>query len=391
MLIPELIRWKDEMTGWRRHLHQHPETAFEEVATARFVADKLGAFGIEVHRGLAGTGVVGVLRCGSESALPAIGLRADMDALAIQEANECDHRSKFEGKMHACGHDGHTAMLLGAARYLAATRHFRGTVYFIFQPAEENEGGGRRMVQEGLFERFPMDAVFGMHNIPGIPLGRFAVMPGPMMASFDVFEILVQGRGSHAAMPHLGIDPIVVASQLVLALNTVVSRNIDPMESAVLSVTQLHAGETWNASPETAVLRGTVRAFNDDVRCLIERRIRELAEHVASAYGGRAELRYERRYPPTINDALRTQQARGVIESVFGADSLLNHAKPLMAAEDFAYMLNAKEGCYVWLGNGTGPRACPVHNPRYDFNDELLPYGATYWARLVESLLPGPP
>jgi len=390
MLIPELIDWKDEMTGWRRHLHQHPETAFEEVATAQFVADKLAAFGIKVHRGLAGTGVVGVLRCACESTLPAIGLRADMDALAIQEANECDHRSNFAGKMHACGHDGHMAMLLGAARYLAATRRFRGTVYFIFQPAEENEGGGRRMVQEGLFESFPMDAVFGMHNIPGIPLGRFAAMPGPMMASFDVFEILIRGSGAHAAMPHTGIDSIVVASQLVLALNTIVSRNIDPVESAVLSVTQLRAGDTWNASPETAVLRGTVRAFNDEVRSLIERRIRELAEHVVSAYRGRAELRYERRYPPTINNAFRTRQACGVIESVFGAESLLTDAKPLMAAEDFAYMLNAKEGCYVWLGNGTGPGASPVHNPRYDFNDELLPYGATYWARLVENLLPGP-
>lgn len=386
MVIPEFLQWQDEMTRWRRYLHQHPETAFEEVETARFVAGKLSEFGIEVHRGLAGTGIVGTLRSGSRTS--AIGLRADMDGLAIHEANEFPHRSVVAGKMHACGHDGHTAMLLGAARYLAATRRFDGTVHFIFQPAEENEGGGRRMVEEGLFEQFAMDAVFGMHNIPGIPVGRFAAMPGPVMASFDIFEITIEGRGAHAAMPHQGVDAIVIASQLVLAMNTVVSRNLDPIESAVLSVTQLHAGETWNASPGTAVLRGTVRTFSETVRTTIEQRIRELAEHVASAYGGSARLMYDRRYPPTINDAAQTLQAQRVIESTFGNDSLLRDARPIMAAEDFAYMLQAKQGCYVWLGNGAGEGSCAVHNSRYDFNDEALPHGATYWVRLVEGLLP---
>jgi amidohydrolase len=385
MLIPKLVEWREEMTRWRRHLHRHPETAFEEVETARFIAERLTEFGIEVHRGLAGTGIVGTLRSGS--ATQAIGLRADMDALAIQEANEFTHRSTVDGKMHACGHDGHSAMLLGAARYLAETRNFDGTVHFIFQPAEENEGGGRRMVEEGLFDRFPMRAVFGMHNIPGIPIGRFAAMTGPMMASFDIFEITIEGCGAHAAMPHQGVDAIVIASQLTLALNTVVSRNIDPIDSAVLSVTQLNAGETWNVSPQTAVLRGTVRTFSECVRDTIERRIRELAEQIAGAYGGRASLSYDRRYPPTINDATQTVHAQRVIENTFGNDALMRDARPIMAAEDFAYMLRAKQGCYVWLGNGAGEGSCAVHNPRYDFNDEALPYGATYWVGLVQQLL----
>jgi hippurate hydrolase len=387
-LIPEFLAWQQEMTAWRRHLHRHPETAFEETGTADFVAEKLASFGLEVHRGLAGTGVVGVLRAGSGPA--AIGLRADMDALAIEEANAFEHRSIHAGKMHACGHDGHTTMLLGAARYLAQTRDFCGTVYFIFQPAEENEGGGRKMVQEGLFDRFPMDAVFGMHNIPGIPLGKFAVMPGPMMASFDVFEVVIQGRGAHAAMPHTGVDAIVTLSQLVLALNTTVSRNVDPMDSAVLSVTEVRAGHTWNALPDTALIRGTVRAFSENVRNLLEKRIGEIAEHVCHAHGATATVKYDRRYPPTINNAARTYQAREVLARTFGDKSLIADARPLMAAEDFAYMLAAKEGCYIWLGNGADAGACPVHNPHYDFNDEALPYGATYWARLVEKLLSPP-
>lgn len=386
MLIPELVEWQNEMTQWRRHLHRHPETAFEEFETAKFVADKLRAFGIEVHSGLAGTGVVGVLRSGGDS--PAIGLRADMDALGITEANEFAHRSVMAGKMHACGHDGHTTMLLGAARYLAAMGRFRGTVFFIFQPAEENEGGGRKMVEQGLFERFPMEAVFGMHNIPGIPVGQFAALAGPAMASFDIFEIAVTGRGSHAAMPHTGIDPIVIASHLVLALNTIVSRNLDPLESAVVSVTELRAGETWNASPEMTVLRGTVRTFNETVRDTIERRIRELAQHIASAFGGHAHVDYDRRYPATVNDVEHALQAQAIIARVFGGEHLRSDVKPIMAAEDFAYMLQAKKGCYVWLGNGAGPGSCMVHNPRYDFNDDALPYGATYWVRLAETLLP---
>lgn len=388
MLIRALVEWQEEMTGWRRHLHQHPETAFAEFATAKFVAEKLSSFGIEVYQGLAGTGVVGVLRRGTESVLPAIGLRADMDALLIQEENQFEHQSVFPGKMHACGHDGHTTMLLAAARYLAMTRQFRGTVYFIFQPAEENEGGGRRMVEEGLFERFPMNAVFGLHNIPGMALGQFAAMAGPMMASFDTFEITIRGVGAHAAMPHTGIDSILIGSQLALALNTVVSRNVDPLEAAVLSVTQFRAGDTWNVSPQTAVLRGTVRTFSETVRTSIERRIHELASQIARSYGGGAEVFYDRRYPATVNDPVRAQQSRDVIVTAFGADRLLVNARPIMAGEDFAFMLAAKEGSYVWLGTGSETANCTLHHPNYDFNDAALPFGATYWVRLVEKLLP---
>ncbi|TBU97879.1 amidohydrolase [Stutzerimonas kirkiae] len=387
MPIAELLACQDELSAWRRHLHQYPEVAFEERRTAQFVADKLASFGIEVHRGLAVTGVVGVLRCGPG---PAIGLRADMDALAIEEANDFPHRSRHPGRMHACGHDGHTAMLLGAARHLARTRRFAGTLYFIFQPAEENEGGGRRMVEEGLFERFPMQAVFGLHNIPGIALGRFAALPGPAMASFDVFEIVVEGRGAHAAMPQQGVDAIVIASELVLALQSVVSRNLDPHEAAVLSVTQLQAGETWNVLPDSATLRGTVRAFDEAVRRRIEQRLGELAEHICAAHGGSARVRYERRYPPTLNDAGWTRRAAQVIVDTFGADALLTDVRPLMAAEDFAYMLQACPGCYVWLGNGDDAGGCTVHNPHYDFNDEALVHGASYWVRLAETILATP-
>lgn len=385
VLIAQLVEWQAEMQDWRRHLHRHPETAFNEYETAQFVAERLAAFGMEVHRGLAQTGVVGVLRAGSGSA--AIGLRADMDALDLVEENTFEHRSVRPGKMHACGHDGHTAMLLGAARYLAATRRFDGVVYFIFQPAEENEGGGRKMVEEGLFERFAMDAVFGMHNIPGIPVGQFAALPGPAMASFDIFEITLRGRGSHAAMPHAGVDPIIMAGQLIGALNTIVSRNVDPIESAVVSVTQMHAGETWNVSPESAILRGTVRTFSEAVRDLIQRRITQLSEQVAAAFGGEAYVMYDRRYPPTINDPARTLESQSIIQAVFGEAALRRDLRPIMAAEDFAYMLQAKQGCYVWLGNGDQAGSCMVHNPRYDFNDAALPYGATYWVRLTEMLL----
>jgi len=374
-----------EMTAWRRDLHAHPETAFEEHRTSNVVAGLLTAFGLEVHRGLAKTGVVASLRAGK--ATRAIGLRADLDALPIREENTFAHRSTYDGRMHACGHDGHTAMLLGAAKYLAATRGFDGTVHFIFQPAEENEGGGRAMVEAGLFERFPCDAVYGMHNWPGMPVGQFGVLPGPMMASFDIFEIAVAGRGAHAAMPHLGIDPVVAASALVQALQTIPSRTVSPVDAAVVTVTQFHAGDTWNVIPGQAVLRGTTRAFRPEVQDEIERSIRRICAGIDAAYATSSTVRYERRYPPTINTPRETAVAAAAIAKVVGEENVRTDVQPTMGAEDFAFMLQARPGCYVWIGNGPGDGGCMLHNPRYDFNDESLPIGASYWATLVEHVL----
>jgi hippurate hydrolase len=384
-LIDQLKRNQPEMTAWRRDIHAHPETAFEETRTAQLVAEKLASFGIEVHRGLAKTGVVGTLRAGASAR--AIGLRADLDALHILEQNEFAHRSQHAGRMHACGHDGHTTMLLGAAQYLAETRRFDGTVYFIFQPAEENEGGGRAMVAEGLFEKFPVAGVYGMHNWPGIPVGKFGVLPGPMMASFDIFEIVVTGRGAHGAMPHTGIDPIVAASALVQALQTIPSRTVDPIEPAVVTVTQFHAGDAWNVIPEQAILRGTTRAFRPAVQNQIEAGIRRVCAGVDATHGTRSSVRYERRYPPTINHPRETEIAAAAMAKVVGAENVLTDLQPTMGSEDFAFMLQARPGCYVWIGNGPGEGGCVLHNPRYDFNDEILPIGASYWATLVEQVL----
>ncbi len=373
-----------EMAGWRRDIHAHPETAFEEQRTSTLVAQKLESFGLSVHRGLGRTGVVGTLAAGSGRR--AIGLRADMDALHIREKNAFDHHSQHEGKMHACGHDGHTAMLLGAAKYLSDTRNFDGTVHFIFQPAEEGEGGGREMVEQGLFEKFPSESVYGMHNWPGMPVGQFGVRAGPMMASFDVFEIELTGRGSHAALPHTGIDPIVAASALVQALQTITSRNVDPIESAVVTVTQIHAGDTWNVIPDAAVLRGTARAFRPEVQDLIERRLREICAGIAAAHGAQIKVRYERRYPPLVNAAPETETCTTVMQAMVGAENVLR-VPPTMGSEDFAFMLQAKAGCYVFIGNGPGESGCMLHNPHYDFNDQILPLGASYWANLVEHIL----
>ena len=397
-IINRIAQFHDDMTAWRRSLHAQPETAFEERLTADFVADKLGGWGIEVHRGLAETGVVGVLH-GAEGDGTAtgtggngrtIGLRADLDALHIHELNDFAHRSTIDGKMHACGHDGHTTMLLGAARYLAETRNFDGTVYFIFQPAEENEGGARVMVEEGLFERFPAAAVYGMHNMPGLAAGRVGLRAGPAMAAFDIFEITVTGDGTHAAMPHLGNDPIVIAAQIVGALQTIVSRRADPIESVVVSVTQFHAGDTWNVIPHQAVLRGTARCFKPEVRDLIEAEIEKIARGTCAAHGASMSYRYERRYPALVNSERETEIAAGVAAQVVGEDNVTLGAPPLMGSEDFAYMLEARPGCYIWLGNGEvgGPGGCNVHNPRYDFNDEISVIGASYWAKLVETALP---
>jgi amidohydrolase len=289
-----------------------------------------------------------------------------MDALHIHEKNGFAHASTNDGKMHACGHDGHTTMLLGAARYLAETRNFAGTVHFVFQPAEENEGGGRRMVEEGLFEKFPVEAVYGMHNWPGLPPGQFAVRPGPMMASFDIFEITVSGKGAHGAMPQEGIDPVVAAAHVVTGLQGIVSRNTHPMESAVISVTQIHGGDTWNVIPDDVVLRGTTRSFKPEVQDLIERRIRETADNIARAFNARATCRYERRYPPTVNTPTETGIAAGALVEIVGETNVKLDVQPTMGAEDFSFMLQAKPGCYVFIGNGG---AANLHNPGYDFND----------------------
>ncbi|MCH9011526.1 MAG: amidohydrolase [Proteobacteria bacterium] len=393
-IINRIAEFHDDMTAWRRSLHAQPETAFEERLTADFVADKLGGWGIEVHRGLAETGVVGVLHGtggdGTGGNGRTVGLRADLDALHIHELNDFAHRSTIDGKMHACGHDGHTTMLLGAARYLAETRNFDGTVYFIFQPAEENEGGARVMVEEGLFERFPAEAVYGMHNMPGLATGRVGLRAGPAMAAFDIFEITVTGDGTHAAMPHLGNDPVVIAAQIVGALQTIVSRRADPIDSVVVSVTQFHAGDTWNVIPEQAVLRGTARCFKPEVRDLIEAEIQKIAEGICAAHGATMAFRYERRYPALVNTERETGIAAGVAAQVVGEDKVALGAPPLMGSEDFAYMLESRPGCYIWLGNGEagGPGGCNVHNPRYDFNDEISVIGASYWAKLVETTLP---
>ncbi len=386
-VIREIGQYLPQMTEWRRHIHANPETAFEEVGTARYVVERLKSFGVdEIHEGIARTGVVGVIRGGSSGR--AVGLRADMDALDMQEGTGLAWQSTRVGKHHACGHDGHTTMLLGAARHLARTRNFDGTVYLIFQPAEENEGGGRVMVEEGLFDRFPMQAVFGMHNIPGIAAGQIAVRAGPMMASYDMFELTITGRGAHGAMPHMGVDPIVIGAELTQKLQTIVSRNVDPIDPAVLSVTKFHSGSAWNIIPNEAVLGGTVRAFSTRVQDQIEQRIRQLCEGTAASHGAQITVRYERRYPPTVNHPEQAALCMNVAQALVGAENVIIDPKPAMGSEDFAWMLQAKPGCYVWIGNGTGSSGgCMVHNPGYDFNDSILPTGAAYWVRLAETAL----
>ncbi len=384
--IPEIAALDAEMRTWRHHLHAHPETAFEEAATSAFVADRLAAFGLEVHTGLAGTGVVGVLRNGASDA--AIGMRADLDALHIHEQSGVPHASRHDGKMHACGHDGHTTMLLGAARALAQRRNFAGTAYFIFQPAEENEGGGRVMVAEGLFDRFPMQAVYGMHNWPEQPLGTIALREGPLMGAYDVFEIVATGRGAHAAMPHLGRDPMPFAAHVINALQTIVARNIHPLEAGVVSVTQVHGGDTWNVIPQEVVLRGTARSFVPAVQDTIERRLSEIVNGLAATFDVTATVRYERRYPATVNTPAETRHALAAATALLGVDRVDTNPTPSMGSEDFAFMLQAKPGCYVWLGGSRGPGTPNLHNPHYDFNDDALAVGASYWVTLAEQQLP---
>ncbi len=386
-IINRIAAYHDEMTAWRRDIHRHPETAFEEFRTADIVAKTLESFGIEVHRGLAKTGVVGTLKVGQGDR--AIGLRADMDALDIVEANGFDHQSVNDGKMHACGHDGHTTMLLGAAKYLAEVRDFDGTVHFIFQPAEENEAGGRAMVQDGLFERFPVESVYGMHNMPGIESGNFAVRTGPLMASADFFDLKIKGVGGHGAMPHLCNDPVVVAAGIINAWQTIVSRRADPIQSAVISVTKIHAGDATNVIPEQIDLAGTARAFLPEVQQLIETGMQQIADGLAAAHGVEATFAYDRRYPPTINTAEETDIACQVAAKIVGTANVDPDTAPLMGSEDFSFMLNERPGCYIMLGNGVGEiGGCMVHNPNYDFNDAILPIGASYWAEMVRTVLP---
>ncbi|QDX80523.1 peptidase M20 [Denitratisoma sp. DHT3] len=384
----QLPNLASRIAALRRDLHAHPELAFEEHRTAKVVADHLERLGLEVFRGLAGTGVVARLRVGTSPR--AIGLRADMDCLPLQELNVFPHHSKQPGKMHACGHDGHTAMLLGAAEALkdmAAVGHFDGTVYFIFQPAEEHDGGGRVMVEEGLFDRFPMDMVFGLHNWPGMAAGSFGVVEGPVMAGADRFEIEITGHGGHAAMPHQTADVVVAGSALVQVLQTLVSRNTDPLESAVVSVTRFHAGHADNVLPETALLGGTVRTLRPEWQDAMEEGMRRICNGIETTHRVRVSLRFERGYPPTINSEAPTLLAREAARRVAGSERVFTHLKPSMGAEDFSYLSRVVPGCYVWLGNGPGEGGCTLHSPHYDFNDDIIPTGIRYWAKLVERAL----
>jgi hippurate hydrolase len=392
-LIDRVVQFRAEIQAIRRDLHAHPELRYEEHRTADIVAGKLTEWGIEVHRGLGGTGVVGVIRNGTSR--KSIGLRADMDALPITETNAFAHRSTHPGKMHACGHDGHTAMLLAAARYLAEVKPFDGTVVLIFQPAEEGGAGAQRMIDDGLFERFPCDAVFGMHNWPSLPVGQFGLRTGGFMASSNEFEIVVRGKGAHAGLPYLGIDPVPVAAQIVLALQLIVSRVKKPVDPAVVSVTMVSAGEAINVIPDTATLRGTVRTFSDEMTTLIEREMTRIAQLTAEAHGASAHVTFKWNYPPTINHAAETEFAAGVLDDIVGATNVVRNHEQTMGAEDFSFMLKARPGCYVFIGNGDGSHRaaghglgpCMLHNPTFDFNDDLIPLGATYWVRLTETFL----
>jgi amidohydrolase len=384
-VIPAVLDIAEELTAIRRDIHAHPELGFTEVRTGDLVAAKLAEYGCEVHRGLATTGVVGTLRRGNS--LRAIGLRADMDCLPMQEQNDFAHRSQHDGLMHGCGHDGHTTMLLGAACYLAQTRNFEGSVHFIFQPGEEGYGGGRVMVQEGLFDKFPCDAVFAMHNKPGIPIGNIAVRAGPMLAASDRFDIRIKAKGGHAAHPHLGTDPFVIGAQTILALQTIPSRNIDPVDSAVISVGFVKGGSAYNVIPDELHIGGTVRSFRPAVRDLLERRLGEVAQGAAALHGAVAEVEYRRGYPPTINHAAETDFAAAVAAEICGEERVDRNVAPSLGGEDFSYMLQARPGAMVWIGNGPGEGGCLLHNARYDFNDSALPIGVSFFARLAERFL----
>lgn len=394
-----ILAQSNEIAAIRRDIHAHPELCFEEVRTADLVAQKLAEWGIPMHRGMGTTGVVGIVhgRDGGKSGR-AIGLRADMDALPMTEFNTFAHASRHQGKMHGCGHDGHTAMLLGAAQYFASHRDFDGTIYLIFQPAEEGGGGAREMIKDGLFEKFPMEAVFGMHNWPGLPVGTFAVSSGPVMASTNEFTITITGKGGHAAMPHMGIDPVPTACQIVQGFQTILTRNKKPVDAGVISVTMIHAGEATNVIPDSCEIQGTVRAFTEEVLDLIERRMQEVAEGVSAAFGAQCNFQFRRNYPATVNTPYEAEFARRVMAGIVGAENA-RQQEPTLGAEDFAYMLQACPGAYCFIANGDGAHRgkyeggghdagpCTLHNPHYDFNDDLIPLGGTYWVRLAEEWL----
>jgi len=393
-LVDPIIAFQSELQQIRRDLHAHPELCYEEQRTSDVVADKLAEWGIPVIRGMGVTGVVGIIKHGKSNR--SIGLRADMDALPMQEVNTFPHASVYPGKMHACGHDGHTTMLLGAAKYLAEHRNFDGTVYLVFQPAEEGGAGAKRMIEDGLFEQCPMDTIYGMHNWPGIPAGHMSVCEGPLMASSNEFYVTVKGKGGHAAQPHKCIDPVMVAVQIAQSWQTIISRRTSPLDTAVLSLTQIQAGTATNVIPDEAKMAGTVRTLSWDVLDMLEQQMEQVAVNTAAAFGAEVEFKFRRNYPPLINHPEATRFAVEVMKTVVGADKVDDKTEPSMAAEDFAYFLQAKPGCYIFIGNGEGDHRsgghglgpCVLHNGSYDFNDNLLPVGASFWVKLVEASLP---
>lgn len=385
-IVNRIAHLHGEITAWRRDIHAHPELLYDVHRTAASVAEKLKSFGCdEVVTGIGRTGVVGVIRGSKrDESGRVIGLRADMDALPIEEANDLPYRSTVPGKMHACGHDGHTAMLLGAARYLTETRNFAGTAVVIFQPAEEGGAGARAMMDDGLFDRFGIEEVFGMHNYPGMPIGQFAIRSGPMMASTDTIGIDLEGVGGHAAWPHFGVDTVLVGAQIVNQLQSIVARNVDPLQAAVISICTFQAGHADNVIPQQAKLRGTARALSPKVRDLLQKRVREVVEGTARAYGAKAELTYTTGYPVLVNEEHKTAFAAGVAREVAGNDKVNTDCAPLMGAEDFAFMLQERPGAFIYIGNGNSAQ---LHNPAYDFNDEAIPVGTSYWVRLAETAL----
>jgi hippurate hydrolase len=385
-IINRVADLADEITAWRRDFHEHPELLFDVHRTAGIVAEKLRAFGCdEVVTGLGQTGVVGVIKGRANGSGKVIGLRADMDALPIAEATNLPYKSKNPGLMHACGHDGHTAMLLGAAKYLAETRNFDGTAVVIFQPAEEGGGGGDAMVKDGLMERFGVQEVYGMHNMPGMPLGHFAIRPGAMMAAADRFTITIEGKGGHAARPHDGVDTVVVAAHVITALQTIASRNVDPLESAVVSVCSVKAGDAFNVIPQTATLLGTVRTLSPAVQDLCEARIAAVAQNVCAAFGATATVDYVRGYPVTMNDPAKTAFMVEVAKALVGEQAVDTTPPPMMGAEDFSFMLNERPGAYIFVGNG---ESAGLHHEAYNFNDEAAPYGVSLWAKIIETGMP---
>lgn len=391
-LLEPILSDVAEITRIRRDIHAHPELCFQEERTADVIAKALTDWGIPIHRGLGKTGVVGIVKAGTSTR--AVGLRADIDALPMTEHNTFPHASTHKGKMHACGHDGHTAMLLAAAKHFSKHRNFDGTVYLIFQPAEEGGGGAREMIKDGIFEKFPMEAVFGAHNWPGMPVGMVGLNPGAMMASSNSFRVVIKGKGSHAALPYMGIDPIPVACQMVMAWQTIITRNRKPIDPGVISATMIHTGEAINVVPDSAEIRGTVRTFTIETLDLIERRMKEVAEGTCAAFGATCEFEFQRTYPPTVNHAAETEFVRKTLAGVVGAENIVPF-EPTMGAEDFSFFLQEKPGCYFVLGNGDGAHRlgghglgpCMLHNPSYDFNDELIPVGASCWVKIAESWL----